>query len=71
MSFKAEVKVIGEPGWIPNGMSFATWGEAHDYGLDLGNRWTAVEEMKTVESDEPVNYRWVDGRAVPLTFKVT
>jgi hypothetical protein len=63
MSFKAEVKVFGEHVRISNGMRFATWAEAHAYGLDLGNRWTAVEEMHTVESSDPVTHCWRDGHA--------
>ena len=66
MSFKVEVKVIGEPHWVGNALRFATWGEAHDYGLDLGNRWTQVEEMRTVESTDPVRDRWVDGAVVEV-----
>jgi hypothetical protein len=29
---------------------------------DLMMRWFAVQETRVVESDDPVNYRYVDGR---------
>jgi hypothetical protein len=32
---------------------------ALDYGKDLASRWTSVRELRAVESDEPVNYRWI------------
>ena len=30
-------------------------------------RWFAVSETRVVESDDPVNYRYVDGRLESLT----
>ena len=30
-------------------------------------RWFAVRETRVVESDDPVNYRYVDGRLESLT----
>jgi hypothetical protein len=34
---------------------------------DLMMRWFAVRETRVVESNDPVNYRYVDGRLESLT----
>src|SRR6266436_6429675 len=34
---------------------------------DLMMRWFAVRETRVVESDDPVNYRYIDGRLESLT----
>ena len=33
-------------------------------------RWFAVRETRVVQSDDPVNYRYVDGRLESLTSEV-
>jgi hypothetical protein len=58
MSYKAEVIADSSGEWVSNGLAFATEEEAHAYGRDLMGRWTLVREVRTVESDEPVNYRF-------------
>jgi hypothetical protein len=30
--------------------------------LDVSMRWTSVRDTRVVESDDPVNYRWVNNR---------
>jgi hypothetical protein len=52
--------------WTSNALRFATHDEAQMYALDLGCRWTAVRNARVVESEDPVTYAWVDGRARPL-----
>ena len=32
-------------------------------------RWFAVQETRVVESDDPANYRYVDGRLEGLTLE--
>jgi hypothetical protein len=58
MSWKPEVKVSGK--WGSNALVFATKEEAEANARALAVRWTLVEEARAVESDEPVNYRWVN-----------
>jgi hypothetical protein len=65
-SFKAEVIADNSGRWVGNELRFATEKEANEYGLDLSMRWTAVRDVRTVESDDPVNYRYVKGRAERL-----
>ena len=60
MSWKPEVLVSGK--WSRNGLVFATQKEAHDNALALSDRWYMVDDVRSVEVDDPVNYRWVDGK---------
>ena len=48
-------------------LRFATREEAEANVQDLMIRWFAVRETRAVESDDPVNYRYVDGRLESLT----
>jgi hypothetical protein len=61
MSWKPEVTVFGETGWVGNGLRFATKEEAEANVANLSWRWTLVKDTRVVESDDPVNYRWVNG----------
>lgn len=66
ISYKCEVKTAGDSDWVSNSLRFATREEAEAYGNDLFSRWTAVEQKQVVPSSDPINYRWVDGRARPI-----
>jgi hypothetical protein len=62
MSFKPEVIADTSGKWCDNALRFATRKEAEANVRDLMMRWFAVSETRVVESDDPVNYRYVDGR---------
>jgi hypothetical protein len=62
MSFKPEVIADPSGKWCDNALRFATREEAESNVQDLMMRWFAVRETRVVESDDPVNYRYVDGR---------
>jgi hypothetical protein len=62
MSFKPEVIADTSGKWCGNALRFATREEAEANVRDLMMRWFAVRETRVVESDDPVNYRYVDGR---------
>jgi hypothetical protein len=66
MSWAPEVIADRSGKWTGNACRFATREEADAYVTDLMMRWTAVSGWRTVESDDPVNYAWVDGRAKPI-----
>ena len=66
MSWKPEVIADRGGKWTGNACRFATRAEADAYVTDLMMRWTAVSGWRSVESDDPVNYTWVDGRAKPI-----
>ena len=68
MSWKSEV--VAEKGenvpWAGNALRFATQEEAEAYVKDLSMRWMLVRKTRVIESRDPVNYKFVNGRAVPL-----
>jgi hypothetical protein len=66
MSWKPEVIADSTGKWYPNALCFATKEEAEANALDLSMRWFAVRDWRAVESDDPVNYAWVDGKLVRL-----
>jgi hypothetical protein len=66
MSWKPEVIADSTGKWHGNELRFATRKEADDYVYDLSARWTSVRGWRTIETDDPVTYRMVNGRAVPL-----
>jgi hypothetical protein len=59
-SFKPGVFVSGESQPVFNGVRFATRDEAEQYGHDLAGRWILVERTVVEESDDPVNYEWIE-----------
>lgn len=63
-SFKVECKTFGEYKWSSNAVRFATHDEADKAGVDLAIRWTMLEDWRVAPSDDPVNYKWEDGKAV-------
>jgi hypothetical protein len=48
--------------FVGNGLRFATKEEAERQVSDLALRWTSVRETRVVESDDPVNYQYIDGK---------
>lgn len=64
MSWKPEVFVDG--GWHSNALRFATKEEAQASAVDLKFRWTLVRDARAVESADPVNYKRVNGRDIPI-----
>jgi hypothetical protein len=62
MSFKPEVQTDNTGNWYGNALRFGTREEAEAQVRDLMMRWFAVKETRVVECDDPVNYRYVDGR---------
>ncbi len=66
MSYKPEVQTDDTGKWYGNALRFTTRAEAEAQVQDLMMRWFAVRDTRVVESDEPVNYRYVDGHLEPL-----
>jgi hypothetical protein len=67
MSFKPDVIADSSGKWAGNAARFATREEAEANVQDLMMRWFAVRETRVVESDDPVNCRYVDSRLDSLT----
>lgn len=61
MSYAPEVIADSSGKWAGNGLRFATREEAEAWVADLFMRWTLVRETRVVTSEDPVNYRLVDG----------
>lgn len=69
MSWKPEVQTDNTGKWYGNALRFATKEEAEANVQNLADRWLLVIATRVVESDDPVNYAWVDGGLVPLEPK--
>jgi hypothetical protein len=61
MSWKPAIKVTGEEPFYTNGQTFATKEEAEKSAYNRFYFWFNATDHKAIESDEPVNYKWVDG----------
>ena len=71
MSFKPEVVADSSGQWCGNALRFATREEAEANVHDLMMRWFAVRETRVVESDDPVNHRFVDGKLIEVATEKT
>ena len=54
--------VFVEGQWAGNALVFATKAEAEASAEDLMYRWTSVSDSRASETNEPVNYRWINGK---------
>lgn len=62
-SYKPAVKVAGNgDNWAYNALRFATHEEALQSARDLMGRWILVTDYDAHESEDPVNYRLVEGQ---------
>jgi hypothetical protein len=66
MSFKTEVIADSTGVWCGNTLRFATREEAEANVADLMMRWFAVQAVRVVETDDPVNYRYINGDLVAI-----
>ena len=66
MAWKPEVQTVNDPKWYRNGLVFATEAEAIHSAFSLMMRWSAVEDYRAVEVDEPVNYTYHDHTLAPV-----
>ncbi len=63
MSWKLELKVGGR--WYDTALRFATQEEAAAAAKDTFPNWLTAED-RAVESNDPVNYRRINGHSVPI-----
>ncbi len=61
-SWKPEVIADSSGKWCGNDLRFATREEALANVKNLESRWLLVRDTRVVESGDPVNYRWIDGK---------
>jgi len=64
MSWKPEIFTEGK--WYPNGLAFSTKEEGEAAAEKTYQNWTAAEDHRAVESNQPVNYRYVDGKLISV-----
>lgn len=62
VSYKPEVVADSTGKFYGNGLRFATYEEAFASARDLAGRWLLVTDYRAVESEDPVNYKLVDGQ---------
>jgi len=62
MSYAPEVRTGSDPKFYGNALPFATHEEARLNVKDLERRWMLVVDTRVVESEDPVNFAWVDGQ---------
>lgn len=46
--FRIEVQTHGDPTWYGNEQRFTEWADAYSHALDLGQRWSAIEDLRIV-----------------------
>ena len=67
MGWRPEIKVYDDPGFYPNGLTFATKEEALGWVSYKMATWMLAEDGRAVESDSPVNYQWSkEGGLMPM-----
>ncbi len=66
MSWKPEVIADSTGKWISNALRFHARKEAQDYAQHLAIRWTLVQNYRATRSRDPVNYRYLDGKLIPV-----
>ena len=64
MSYAPEVIADNSGKFYGNSLRFATREEAKASVEDLESRWMLVRETRVVESEDPVNFAWVNGELV-------
>lgn len=65
-SWKMEVIADDSGEWAGNACRYATRAEAEEAGRNLMARWMLVREWRVLESGDPVNYKFENGRNVML-----
>jgi hypothetical protein len=66
MSWAPQVIADASGKFFGNALRFATYDEAYANVLALQDRWFLVREVRVIETNDPVNVRWVDGKTEML-----
>jgi hypothetical protein len=66
MSWAPQVIADASGKWCGNALRFATREEAEANVRDLSYRWAMVMDTRVVETTDPVNYRFVEGKLIDL-----
>lgn len=68
-SWKAEVQTNSTGSWTGNDLLFETEEEAKAYVEDLSYRWTSVINTRVVMTGGDPNYKFEDGKSIPIPGK--
>lgn len=71
MSYKPAFFFHGQTEPSLNGQAFATYDEAYASAQARFSVWTMPSDFGVVESDEPVNYTWIDGHDQMINREAT
>lgn len=66
MNYKPAVRTNPKDNFSTNTLVFATREEAQASADELMSRWLSVVDTSVIETEEPVNYEFVDGKNVRL-----
>jgi hypothetical protein len=66
ISWAPEVIADSSGKWSRNSLRFATQEEAEASARELAGRWWLVTDYRAAPAQEPVNYRFVEGKNQPL-----
>ena len=67
MSFKPMIQTADCQDYFPNNTAFATREEAERAAKDIYDRWWSSTDWRVDESDQPVNYAFIDGVMTPVS----
>ena len=65
-SYAPEIQSDDFPKWVGNRLRFETEAETKAHLHDLALRWSAVLSTRAVLTNDPVNYRYIDGELLRL-----
>lgn len=66
MSFKPMIQTADNSDYYPNSTAFATREEAERAAKDIYTRWWSATDWRVDESDQPVNWAFIDGVMTPV-----
>lgn len=66
MNYKPGVITDASGKLYTNALVFATREEALASATELMGRWFLVRDVGVIETNDPVNHRFIDGRNIPI-----
>jgi hypothetical protein len=67
-SYAPQIMTKGDDQWVGNNLRFETEAEALANVRHLATQWTEVITTRVLSSDDPVNYRYLNGELLRLTI---
>ena len=70
-SWRPMFRVLNNPVWRVNGMTFATEGEAYESAQSLANDAAFITDFTVIHSTELPNHRFLEGQNFPIEVNPT